>query len=395
MDILIFDDDPYSAELVAALAQEEGYTADKFEDAVQAMDLIRRHQPRLVVTDIMMPGTNGIALCKEIKTTPETKNTHVLVYSGRPYPDDRKKALDAGASAHLTKPVDFEEMRGLFVRLLGARRPAEPAPTAKGPAVMRARVWGNAGSGAEPSSVCVSIEVGASRIILDAGSSLNELASTAPIQSGVWFLLSQTRADRVAGLPALSKWLKPGTVLNIASPDEPAVLAPAFGPLAPESAVRAAKFFRITEGRFKLWPEAMIETLWTRHPEMVLAYRITQGDRTLVYSIDNEIEDPEATQTDFTEKFGRFVRGADLLIHDSRYLDSDYAANRDRGHSSPASVIDLAVKEGVRKALLIGFDPRYPAAQIAAAQEETRARLKAEHWTVTVDFAQPGLTVEI
>lgn len=395
MDILIFDDDPYLSEMVAAVAGDAGYSVEKSPDSVGALEKVRALKPRLVITDIMLPGVDGLTLCRQIKSAPDTKDVHVIVYSGRPYPDDARRAAAAGAAAYFSKDsLDFDGLVRAVRGLLGTGLGASPAPARA--AAFRARVWGCAGAGSEPASNCVSVEFGGRVVVLDAGTGLSALAKTpAPADANLWLLMSQASPERLGGLPALAGWLSPGGSLRTAGPGDLSAVSAVFASSAADSPARRAGVAAIAEGRFQLYPDVVLETMWTRHPEMALAFALTSGGRRLIYCADNEPESPDDVQTDFTEKFGRFVRGADVLIHDCRWTDADRAARPNQGHASPKAVVDLAVKEGVRRVVLYNFDAAYGPDRLAELRGEAEALIAAGRWTVRVDLAEPGQLLDV
>lgn len=103
-DILVIDDNQEQATIIKLLIEEYGFNAQFITDSRQAFDKIKKDKPRLVILDLMMPEVDGLRLCKMIKENPETADTRIIVYSGKLYESDRRKALALGADLFLTKP---------------------------------------------------------------------------------------------------------------------------------------------------------------------------------------------------------------------------------------------------------------------------------------------------
>src|SRR6202043_1034886 len=67
-------------------------------------------RPDLILMDIMMPGMDGLEVCRRIKATPETRLTPVVLITGLSETEDRIKGINAGADDFLSKPIDLNEL---------------------------------------------------------------------------------------------------------------------------------------------------------------------------------------------------------------------------------------------------------------------------------------------
>ncbi len=79
-------------------------------DGLKGLEMALREQPSLVVTDLMMPGIDGLALTRRLREDPRTRHVPVLMLTARGDLDDRVKGLDTGVSAYLTKPFSPREL---------------------------------------------------------------------------------------------------------------------------------------------------------------------------------------------------------------------------------------------------------------------------------------------
>jgi CheY-like chemotaxis protein len=407
MDLMIFDDDPYAAGLIATIAEDEGLTVEKHLDGVEAVEKIRCGRPRLVITDIMMPGMDGISLCRAVKSDPGLAGVNVLVCSGKQFDEDRQQALAAGAAAYFTKPLEIAKLRETIVRLAPRANIAVPAFGAsggRGPA-FRARVWGCRSAQPGAASYCVCVEFGRRLVILDAGTGLAAAAAVAPPEGlQAWLLLSRHNSDHMAGFAALAPWLKKGCVFRVAGPGDMAEVGFIFVRSLPGMSAEQAQFYQLSEGPFQLWPDVALSALLANHPGATMAFRLDHGGRSLVYCPNNELEGPDDVQTDFNEKLARFARGADVLLHDARYSDEDFSGQgaavepdgkQHQGHSSPALAADLALKAGVQRLVLFQLDARYGPAEVARILRAGRDRLKANRSTLRLDVAEAGQILEV
>ncbi len=126
MKIVIADDSALWRDRIKSLLNNiEGvFVAGEAENGVEALQLIMEKEPDLAILDIRMPGMNGIELLKKIR---ELKiNVKVFIITNFPYPQYKKKCLEAGADYFLCKTDDIEDM---IIYITGLLKETE---TAKG-----------------------------------------------------------------------------------------------------------------------------------------------------------------------------------------------------------------------------------------------------------------------
>jgi DNA-binding response OmpR family regulator len=104
-DIFVIDDNFEQANIIKMIIQQYGFKAKFTTNSKTAFQKILKFKPRLVVLDLMMPNIDGLRLCKMIKENPATADIKIIVYSGKLYESDRRKALMLGADLFLTKPT--------------------------------------------------------------------------------------------------------------------------------------------------------------------------------------------------------------------------------------------------------------------------------------------------
>jgi len=119
MRVLIVDDDPPSRKMTAFLLQEEGYTVLTAEDGQQALDMIDREQPDLVILDVMMPHVDGLEVCRRVR---QHLNVPIIMLSAKGETSDRVLGLEVGADDYLPKPFEPTE---LLARVKALKRRAE------------------------------------------------------------------------------------------------------------------------------------------------------------------------------------------------------------------------------------------------------------------------------
>ncbi len=105
VDILVIDDNELQLNYMAELLRSHGYKTDTLQQGARALEVIGQLRPKLIILDIMMPGVDGFTVLKQIRDEQNIKSIPVIIYTGKAYQVDMKKALALGANSFLAKPV--------------------------------------------------------------------------------------------------------------------------------------------------------------------------------------------------------------------------------------------------------------------------------------------------
>ena len=108
--ILIADDEPNILISLEYLMKREGYVVQVARDGQEALDVLRRERPRLVLLDVMMPRKSGIEVCQELRGDETIKDTLVLMLTAKGRDTDVAKGLGVGADAYMTKPFATKDL---------------------------------------------------------------------------------------------------------------------------------------------------------------------------------------------------------------------------------------------------------------------------------------------
>jgi PAS domain S-box-containing protein len=119
MKVLIVEDDPSNRAVLESILVGRGHEVTACADAEAAWAVYQRQAYPLVVMDWLLPGMDGLQLCRQMRTLPHGDRSVIVLLTARDQPDDLQAVLDAGADDYLTKPVD---VRRLNVRLTIAER---------------------------------------------------------------------------------------------------------------------------------------------------------------------------------------------------------------------------------------------------------------------------------
>ncbi|MFJ7781078.1 response regulator transcription factor [Streptomyces yangpuensis] len=125
--VLVVDDDPTVSEVVAGYLERAGFTVHRAADGPAALESAARHRPDLVVLDLMLPGMDGLEVCRRLRANGNGRPTvPVVMLTARGDEDDRILGLEVGADDYVTKPFSPRELV-LRVRSV-LRRSSSTAP---------------------------------------------------------------------------------------------------------------------------------------------------------------------------------------------------------------------------------------------------------------------------
>lgn len=119
--ILVVERDPHIRELEAHFLHEAGYAVDFAVDGRAALQRAQQSLPDIVITEILVPKLDGLALCRQLKSDPKTRGIAVLIFS---ILAANGRATEAGADAFLMKPLAEHRLVGTVKTLMGKRTQA-------------------------------------------------------------------------------------------------------------------------------------------------------------------------------------------------------------------------------------------------------------------------------
>jgi DNA-binding response OmpR family regulator len=123
--VLVVDDEPTIREVVVRYLQREGYRTLEAADGRRARELLESDPPSLVVLDLMLPGTDGLALCRWIRAR---SSVPVIMLTARGEEADRIVGLEVGADDYVTKPFSPRELTARVRTVLRRSAPEADAP---------------------------------------------------------------------------------------------------------------------------------------------------------------------------------------------------------------------------------------------------------------------------
>jgi CheY-like chemotaxis protein len=116
--VLIADDKATSRELVRTVLEKSSYTVVEASDGIEALRNARELKPDLIILDLHMPGLDGFGVIEEIRRDPDLAATPVMALTASAMQGDRERALIAGFTAYIAKPIQLSFLRSEVKRLL-------------------------------------------------------------------------------------------------------------------------------------------------------------------------------------------------------------------------------------------------------------------------------------
>lgn len=293
-------------------------------------------------------------------------------------------------------------MSDLFVRFWGVRG-SIPTP---GP---RTRRYGG-------NTSCVEVRVGDTLMVFDAGTGMRELGvhllKARQKELTVHLFLSHPHWDHIQGFPFFGPAYVNTTTMYVYGPkgDDKnyqllsGQMANAYFPVrfADLGANIVARSFT---GNTVKAGEVKVKSFGQKHPGGSVGFRVEHGDKSVVFATDSELDqlltDPDIVKREpeslreLPDDLVAAVKGADLLIADAQYTDSEYTQKVGWGHPRATTVVDLAVQAQVRQLALSHHDPMHSDRDVDLMVLECQERAESHGVELEVFGAREGITLKV
>jgi len=421
-DIFVIDDDPMVGELSRELLTDAGYTVTLIQDSMLAIPAIKAQMPRLIITDIMMPGISGMDICKAVKSDPALKHIKIIVVSGKSYQVEQQRAFQFGADFFLKKPYNVEAFSSTVKTILEgsapARPPSQPAPAGPSiiredeaaqasdldPGQIRLTVWGarglphvmpNSTSRYGRQTSCVSVETKEHLFIFDAGTGIvelgREIAEKKRYYKDIWICLTHFHLDHILGLGRFAPIYDPEFSIHLIGANDPekslkevaqATFYSSFS-LTKQPPKAKIDIYEILEDNYELFPGVKLSSMYANHPTNTMVYVLNILGKRITFAPDSEIWGDATAFQDYDEKLGGFVKDSDMLIHDAVFTDKDYENRKHEGHSGLSIVVDFAAEKAqARDLVLFHSHPDYSDEELDAMLADAKARVQLKGYSL-------------
>ena len=118
--ILIVDDNPSNLKLFTFLLALPGYVVTTAANAEQALDVLGRLVPNLIIMDLQLPDVDGLTLTRQLKADPRMQGVPIVAVTASAMKGDEEKARAAGVDGYMSKPVEKRAFRAMVASYLGA-----------------------------------------------------------------------------------------------------------------------------------------------------------------------------------------------------------------------------------------------------------------------------------
>ena len=422
-DIVIVDDDPMVGELSRDLLTDIGYKVTLVQDSLEAIPTIKAQMPRLIVTDIMMPGITGMDICKAVKSDPALKHIKIIVVSGKSYQVEKQRAFQFGADFFLQKPYNVETFSSTVKSILEGSQGAPSAPPPAAPisasiiredetpqasdleaGQLRLTVWGARGlPSVLPNSVsrygrqtsCVSVETREHLFVLDAGTGIVELGkqivASKRYYKDIWICLTHFHLDHILGLGRFAPLYDPNFSIHLVGANDPEKSLKEVAQATFYSSYSLTKqppkakidIYEILEDNYELMPGIKLSSMYSNHPTSTMVYMLDALGKKIVYAPDSEIWGDATAFQDYDEKFGGFARGADILLHDAAFTDKDYETRKHEGHCGLSIAVDFAAEKAqARDLILFHASPEYSDEDLDRMLADAKTRVQTKGFSL-------------
>jgi phosphoribosyl 1,2-cyclic phosphodiesterase/CheY-like chemotaxis protein len=402
---LIIDDDEIIIQRLAKILEKFEWKVTTCTDAKRSTELASSLKPKIVFLDIIMPGCDGLEVCRKIKEGSEGNNCDVIILSSKKYSFDIDRAKFMGASAYLTKPFTNTDIENVLKAICGS--------------TIDVKFWGVRGTLPVPgneslkyggNTSCISIILPDNNlIILDAGTGIRNLGSAMLRgqieQKRACIFITHAHWDHINALPFFAPLYAKEYELLIYGPKNQNVdlkmmiseqMNGVYFPITVRAFNAQIEYHSLFEESFDVG-DCIVETLLLSHPGNCLGYKIHYNSQSICYVTDNEIYDMNSANfnQNYYNKLVGFVKNTDLLITDTTYLDEEYIDKVHWGHSSVSQVTKLAADAGVKKLCLFHHDPDQDDSKIDLKLSIAIANLKAALSPAECVAPREGETIKV
>ena len=420
-DIIIIDDDSMVGELSRDLLTDGGYTVLLVQDSLDALPAIKASMPKLIITDIMMPGISGMDICKSVKSDPALKHIKVIVVSGKSFLIEQERALQFGADCFLQKPYNIETFYRTVKSVLEGSGGAGISAAASIPAIvpddagpaqvndmaqgrLRVTVWGARGfpvllpntvSRHGRQTACVSVETASNLFIFDAGTGIiplgDEIMAKKKYYKDIWIFITHFHLGNIIGLANFRPIYDPAFSIHIIGANDPGKSLKEVAQTAFYSSFSMNKrhpkakidIYEVLEDHYEILPGVKLSSMYANHPTSTMVYALEHLGKKIVYAPDSEIWGDATAFQDYDEKLAVFAKNADLFIHDCMFSDADYETRKNEGHSALSIVTEFAAEKALaRDLVLTHLNPDYNDEELDRLLRDAQARVQAKGYSL-------------
>lgn len=108
--IMIVEDSPTDMKIAESVCADNGYRVIAVAEGDKVLPTAIEKKPDLILLDVILPNKNGFQVCRQLKSTPETKDIRVIIVSSKDQASDKFWGIKQGADDYITKPYDEDDL---------------------------------------------------------------------------------------------------------------------------------------------------------------------------------------------------------------------------------------------------------------------------------------------
>ncbi|MDD8020675.1 MAG: response regulator transcription factor [Acidobacteriota bacterium] len=129
--IAVLDDEEDILKLLRTYLTKAGFKVEALAEPEDFLKTVAHHPPDLILLDLMLPGTDGLEICRHLKKRPETASIPIIMLTARAQEADRVTGLELGADDYVTKPFSLRELEARIKAVLRRQEAVSPGSARK------------------------------------------------------------------------------------------------------------------------------------------------------------------------------------------------------------------------------------------------------------------------
>jgi len=107
---MVVDDEPMARDLLRLMLERAGFRVSEARDGFDALEKVKQNLPDIVILDVMMPGMDGVSVCRALSSDDATAHVPIIMLSAKTHASSIQEGLDAGAKRYLSKLISRKDL---------------------------------------------------------------------------------------------------------------------------------------------------------------------------------------------------------------------------------------------------------------------------------------------
>ncbi len=120
--ILIVEDNPQNMKVAQETLRPHGYTLLEATDGEEALEIVVKEKPDLIIMDMQLPKMSGLEVTKRLRQMPDFNRVPIIALTAYATKGDEEKFIEAGCNAYLSKPINIRELPGVVAEMLSGQQ---------------------------------------------------------------------------------------------------------------------------------------------------------------------------------------------------------------------------------------------------------------------------------